>query len=150
LYGYYPSDEVARDRVLLTPAMEVITHVIHVKEVPAGFRIGYGHTYTAPSPRRIATLSIGYADGFNRCLSGGTGYVLLRGKRAPVVGRVCMDQIMVDVTEIPEISVGEEAVILGESGEEALWAEEFGALCHSFSYEVLCTFLPRVRRIYLP
>lgn len=147
MYGLYPSDEVDLERVKLTPAMEVISHVVHVKTVPAGFQIGYGHVYTAPSKRKIATVSIGYADGFNRCLTD-RGFVLIRGKRAPVVGRVCMDQIMVDVTDIPDVAVEDEAVVLGKSGEEEITAEELGALTYSFNYEVVCNFMPRVIRVY--
>lgn len=150
LYGLYPSEETEladRERVKLTPAMEVISHIIHVKEVPAGFKIGYGHIYEAPSPRRIATVSIGYADGYKRCLTN-KGYVLIRGKRAPVVGKVCMDQIMVDVTDIDGAEVGEHAVILGENGGERISAELLGGMCHSFNYEVVCNYMPRVTRVY--
>ncbi|MBQ7036317.1 MAG: alanine racemase [Clostridia bacterium] len=147
IYGLYPSDEMDTEKVKLTPAMEVISHVVFVKEVPKDFKIGYGHIYTAPEERRIATVSIGYADGYNRCMTG-CGYVLIRGKKAPVVGKVCMDQIMVDVTDIPDVSVEDEAVILGRSGDETITAEDLGALCHSFNYEVVCNFMPRVARIY--
>jgi alanine racemase len=148
MYGMYPSDEVDTSKVLLEPAMEVISHVIHIKTVPTGFQIGYGHTYTAPSPRRIATVSIGYADGFNRCLSEG-GYVLIGGEKAPLVGRVCMDQIMVDISDCKnEICVGDPVVVIGESKGVRLSAEEFGQMGHSFHYEAVCTFLPRVHRIY--
>ncbi len=146
IYGLYPSEEVEK-RIPLRPAMQIVSHVVHVKCVPAGFQIGYGHTYTAPKERRVATVSIGYADGFNRCLSS-RGYVLIRGKRAKVLGRVCMDQIMVDVTEIEGVSVEDEAVILGHSGGEQISAEELGALTYSFNYEVVCNFMPRVTRVY--
>lgn len=147
LYGLYPSDEVATDRISLKPAMEVVSHVIHVKDVEAGIGIGYGHTYVTSEKRRIATVCIGYADGFNRAFSN-KGYVLIHGKKAPVTGRVCMDQIMVDVTDIDGVSVGDHAVILGTSGDEKITAEELGAMCDSFNYEVVCTFLPRVIRVY--
>lgn len=147
LYGLYPSDEVKKDKVKLTPAMEVVSHVIHVKTVPQGFKIGYGHIYEAPSERTIATVCIGYADGYKRCLTG-VGYVLIHGKKAPIVGKVCMDQIMVDVTDIPEAKVGDHAVIMGKSCEEVLSAETLGEMCHSFNYEVVCNFMPRVTRIY--
>lgn len=147
LYGLYPSDEMDTEKIKLTPAMEVISHVVFVKTVPKGFKIGYGHIYTAPDERRVATVSIGYADGYRRSLTG-CGYVLIRGKRAPVVGKVCMDQIMVDVTDIPDVSVEDEAVILGKSGNEEISAETLGALCHSFNYEVVCDFMPRVARVY--
>lgn len=147
LYGLFPSDEVDSSKVSLTPAMEVISHVIHVKDIEKGTGVGYGQVYVAPQKRRIATVAIGYADGFKRCLAG-KGYVLINGRKAPLAGKVCMDQIMVDVTDIPDVKVGDKAVIIGKSGNEEITAEELGALCHSFSYEVICTFMPRVNRVY--
>ncbi|MBR2615201.1 MAG: alanine racemase [Clostridia bacterium] len=148
LYGHYPSDEVDKSRAVLCPAMTVCSHVSFVKRVPAGTPISYGHTYVADSERVLATVSIGYADGFPRSFSGGVGSVLIRGKRCRVVGRVCMDQIIVDATDLPEISVGDLVTVLGRDGKEEISAEEFGALSHSFPYEVLCSFMPRVTRIY--
>lgn len=147
MYGLYPSEEMDREKIRLRPAMKVVSQVIHLKTVPAGTKIGYGHTYTAPAEQRIATVSIGYADGFNRCLSN-TGVVLIRGKRVPVVGRVCMDQVMVDVTDLEEVQVGDPVVILGKSGQEEITAEELGAMSYSFNYEVVCNFMPRVKRLY--
>lgn len=147
LYGIYPSDEVDRSQVELTPAMEVFSHVIHVKEIEAGTGVGYGQIYTATEKRKIATVAIGYADGFNRCLTDG-GYILINGRRAPLVGKVCMDQIMVDVTDIDGISVGDKAVILGRSGDEEITADDFGSMANSFAYEVICTFMPRIKRVY--
>ena len=147
LYGLYPSDEVDKSKVKLTPAMEVFSHVIHVKEIEAGTGVGYGQIYTAPEKRKIATVSIGYADGFNRCLTDG-GYILINGRRAPIVGKVCMDQIMVDITDIDNVSVGDKAVILGRSGDEEITADDFGRMANSFAYEVICTFMPRIKRVY--
>lgn len=147
LYGLYPSDEVASDKFSLIPAMEVISHVVHVNDVPAGFKIGYGHTYEAPSARRIATVCIGYADGYNRCFTG-IGYVLINGKKAPVVGRVCMDHLMVDVTDIDGVKVDTPVVILGEDQGAKITAEQLGEMSHSFNYEVICNFMPRVTRCY--
>lgn len=146
LYGLYPSEEVSRE-LALQPAMEVASHVVHVKTVEAGYKIGYGHTYTAPTRQRIATVSIGYADGYNRSYTG-VGYVLIRGKKAPVVGRVCMDLIMVDVTDIPDTCVNDLAVILGHSGDAVLSAEELANMIGTINYEVICTLMPRVKRIY--
>ncbi len=147
LYGLYPSEEMDREKIKLLPAMEVVSHVIHVKTIPAGYKVGYGHIYEAPSERKIATVSIGYADGYNRCFTD-KGYVLIKGKKAPVVGRVCMDLMMVDVTDIEEVTVGEHATILGENGGTRITAEELGEMSHSFNYEVICTFMQRVPRIY--
>ena len=148
LYGLHPSYDLVPDGFELRPAMEVVSHVIHTKTVPEGTPIGYGHIYKAPSERRIGTVSIGYTDGFNRNLTG-KGWVLIRGKKAPLVGKVCMDQIMVDITDIPDAAVGDDAVILGKSGEEEISAEKLGSLSDSFHYEVICTYLPRVGRVYL-
>jgi alanine racemase len=146
LYGMYPSDEVEK-KIPLKPAMEVMSRVVHIKTVPAGTKIGYGHIYTAPCEKKIATISIGYADGFNRSLTE-KGYVLIHGKKAPLVGKVCMDLIMVDASAIPEVQVGDLVTVLGKNGDLEITAETLGALCHSFCYEVVCTFMPRVRRIY--
>lgn len=146
LYGIFPSDEVKHELDLI-PAMEVISHVIHVKEIMPGTGVGYGQIYTATEKRKIATVSIGYADGFNRCLTG-EGYVLIKGKKAPLVGKVCMDQIMVDITDIEDVNVGDRVIILGKSGDEEITAEDFGKMANSFAYEVICTFMPRIKRIY--
>ena len=147
LYGLFPSDEVDQSRLKLQRAMQVISHVIHVKTVEKGTAIGYGRVYIAPEQRKIATVCIGYADGYNRAFTG-KGYVLINGKKAPVVGKVCMDQIMVDVSDIENVKVGDEAVILGRSGSEEITAEELGAMVSSFGYEVICNFMPRVTRVY--
>ena len=146
LYGMYPSDEVEK-KLDLSPAMEVISHIIRVNEIDEGVGVGYNHNYVAKEKRRIATVCIGYADGYNRSFSN-KGIVLINGKRASVVGKVCMDQIMVDVTDIPDAKVGGSVVIMGRSGNEFLSAEELGELSGSFNYEVICTLMPRVTRVY--
>ncbi len=147
LYGLYPSDEVVKEKVALKPAMEVISRIIHIKDVEAGEGIGYGHAYVTPEKRRIATVCIGYADGYSRAFSN-NGVVLVGGKRAPVVGRVCMDQIMIDITGIDTASVGDRVVIMGEDKGGKITAEELGEMCGSFNYEMICTFMPRVNKIY--
>ncbi len=148
LYGLYPSDEVNKSKVHLRPAMQVFSHVIHVKTVEPGTAIGYGRAYIAPDRRRIATVSIGYADGFNRAFTG-CGSVLVGGIEAPVVGKVCMDQIMVDVTGAGDVKPGDEVVILGTDGVHTLTADGIGAKIGSFGYEVICNFMPRVHRVYV-
>ena len=147
LYGLYPSDEVMTEKVELKPAMEVISRIIHIKDVEAGEGIGYGHAYVTPEKRRIATVCIGYADGYNRAFSN-KGVVLVGGRRANVVGRVCMDQIMIDITGIDDASVGDRVVIMGEEKGGKITAEELGEMCGSFNYEMICTFMPRVNKIY--
>lgn len=146
LYGMYPSDEVEK-KLRLSPAMEVISHVIRVNEIEAGVGVGYNHLFIAEKKITVATVCIGYADGYNRSFSN-KGIVLVNGKRARVIGKVCMDQIMVDVTDIPDVRVGDSVVIMGRSGDEFLSAEELGELSGSFNYEVICTLMPRVTRIY--
>ena len=147
LYGLYPSDEVNRKTVKLRPAMQVFSHVIHVKTVEAGTAIGYGRAYIAPDRRKIATVSIGYADGFNRAFTG-CGSVLIGGKECPVTGKVCMDQIMVDVTGVENVKPGDRVVVLGTDGDLTLTADEIGARIGTIGYEVICNFMPRVHRIY--
>jgi alanine racemase len=147
LYGLWPSEEVARDIISLKPVMSLKSHISFVKELPEGRRISYGGTYVTPSARRIATIPVGYADGYARGLSN-KGYVLIRGHKAPICGRVCMDQFMVDVTEIPGACSGDEVTLLGEDGELRITMEELGALSGRFNYEFACLITPRVPRIY--
>ena len=147
MYGLYPSDEMNREDVVLKPAMEIVSHVVHIKTVPAGTQIGYGHIYTAPSQRKIATVSVGYADGYNRCLTG-VGYVLINGQKAPIVGKVCMDQIMVDITDVSNVVIGNHVILMGKSGQEEISADALGAMVNSFNYEVACNWMPRVKRVY--
>ncbi len=146
IYGINPMDYPTEDAGLI-PAMEVKTHVIHLHQVEEGEGISYGHTYVAKEKRKIATLSVGYADGFRRVLSN-KGYVLIRGEKAYVTGKVCMDLVMVDVTDIGGVSVGDEAVIIGKSGKREISANDYGKMYGSFAYEALCTFSPRAKKIY--
>lgn len=148
LYGLYPSGEVKKERVALKAAMELKSHIVHVKEIPAGTQVSYGGLYTAPEPRRIATIPVGYGDGYPRSLSD-RGCVLIAGKRAPIRGRVCMDQFMVDVTEIPEASPGMEVTLFGTDGGEILSMDELAELSGRFNYEFACDISGRVPRIYL-
>lgn len=143
MYGMFP-DECVDDKTLdLRPAMRIISHVIHVKTVPEGSGVSYGHTYRADRPTRIATVCIGYADGYSRALSN-KGRVLINGKSAPIIGRVCMDQLMVDITDIDGVKVGDEAVVLGRDGEAQITAEELAALTDTINYETVCAFQKRV------
>ena len=147
-YGLYPSEEVQKDRLNLIPAMEWKAHVIHVKDVVAGVSVGYGATYTTSRPvTRIATVSVGYADGYPRALSG-KGSVLIHGKRAPILGRVCMDQMMVDVTEIPDVKVEDVVTLVGRDGNAFISMEEIADPAMRFNYEMVCSVGKRVPRIY--
>ncbi len=143
LYGLYPDECVRDGSVELKPAMKIISHVIHVKEVPERSGVSYGHTYFTNKKTKIATVCIGYADGYSRPLSN-KGRVLINGEYAPVIGRVCMDQLMVDVTDLSNVSVGDEVVVLGKSGDNEITAEEIASLTNTINYEVVCQFQKRV------
>ena len=143
LYGLYPDECVNDGSVKLQRAMRVVSHVVHVKEVPAGSGVSYGHTYFTKEKTRIATVCIGYADGYSRSLSN-VGRVLINGEYAPVIGRVCMDQLMVDVTGLTNVKVGDEVTVLGKDGENEITAEELAELTNTINYEVVCQFQKRV------
>lgn len=144
LYGYPPCSDFKEK---LKPVMELKTKIIFVKHVPRGYSISYGRTFVTKRDSLIATIPIGYADGMNRLLSN-RGEVLIRGKRAPIVGRVCMDLTMVDVTEIPGVKVGDEVSIIGKQGRECISALEIAERIGTISYEVLCSISSRVPRRY--
>ena len=147
LYGMYPSSEVERDKILLKPAMELKSHIAYIKEVEPGVEISYGGTFTTEKVTRVATIPVGYADGYSRGLSN-KGSVLIRGKRAKILGKVCMDQFMVDVTEIPEAEELEEVTLLGKDGTDCITMEELGELSGRFNYEFACCISKRVPRVY--
>ena len=132
----------------LAPVMELKSHITYVKDVPAGAAISYGGTYVADKKRRVATIPVGYADGYPRQLSN-KGWVLIHGKKAPILGRVCMDQFMADVTEIDNVKKGDEVTLLGRDGDEFISIEEMGDLCGRFSYEFACDISSRVPRVYI-
>lgn len=148
LYGAYPSDEVKKENLSLSPAMSIKTHVSYVKDVNEGDSISYGRKYTAPSKRRIATIPVGYADGFIRAYSKG-GKVLVRGEYAPIVGRICMDQFMVDVTDIDGVEVNDEVVLMGRQGDKEITADFIASVLDTINYEVFCTLSKRVPRQYI-
>ncbi len=148
IYGIPPSHEVMAERVSLKPAMCVKARVAHVKRVPAGTGISYGITYVVPADTEVATIPAGYADGYNRLLSS-RGQVLLRGQRVPVIGRVCMDQFMVDVGGVPGVEPGEEVVLMGRQDKEEVSAWEIAEKIGTIAYEVLCMVSARVPRYYI-
>jgi alanine racemase len=147
LYGLYPSEEVNKKAVVLRPALSLKSHIIYLKELDAGYGISYGHTYITKERTKIATIPVGYGDGYQRNLSN-KGYVLIRGQRAPIVGRVCMDQFMVDVTQIEGVSEGDEVTLIGTDGEENIAVEELAALAGTFNYEFVCDLGKRIPRVY--
>lgn len=148
LYGAYPSDEVIKENLDLRPVMSIKTHVSFVKEVEKGDCISYGRTYTAPDKRKIATIPVGYADGFIRAYAK-EGKVLIKGKFAPIVGRICMDQFMVDVTDIDDVKINDEVVLMGTQGENSITADDIAKALNTINYEVFCTLSKRVPRQYI-
>ena len=146
-YGLYPSEEVNPGLLDLRPALRWETRVAHLKTLEPGREVGYGGTYTTTRPTRVATLPVGYADGYRRNLSG-RFYVLIRGKKAPILGRICMDQMMVDVTDIPGVEMDDVVVLVGRDGEEAITVEQIAARGDSFNYEFVCGISRRVPRVY--
>ena len=147
IYGIYPSDEVDRNLMPMKPAMSLISHICYIKKVPAGTSISYGGTFVTERESRIATIPVGYGDGYPRSLSN-KGSVLIRGRRAPIVGRVCMDQFMVDVTEI-EAEEFDRVTLLGQDGKDAVTTDELGRLSGRFPYELVCDISKRVPRVYV-
>ena len=148
LYGLWPSDEVDKEHIDLQPLLSLKSHVVHVKELEPGRIISYGGTFEVEHPMRIATVPVGYADGYPRSLSN-KGYVLIHGKRAAICGRVCMDQMMVDVTEIADVCPGDEVTIIGRDGAECITLEELGDLSGRFNYEFACDLNKRIPRVYV-
>lgn len=146
LYGLYPADTV--DKSLdLKPALSWKSRVLTLKDVPKGWSISYGRTYVAPAKKRIAIIPVGYADGFNRHLSN-TGHIIIRGRKVPVIGLVCMDQFMVDVDHIPDVSIGDEVVLIGKQGNEEITADDLARQLGTINYEIICGITDRVPRVY--
>lgn len=149
LYGLYPSKEVQTEQVVLKPALSLISHVVMVKDVAAGTGISYGSTYITPRQERIATIPVGYGDGYPRALSN-CGYVLIHGKKAPIRGRICMDQFMVDVSEILDVEIGDPVTLVGCDGSEKISVEELCEIIgNTFNYEFICDLGKRIPRVHL-
>lgn len=147
LYGMWPSDEVHKERLTLKPVMSLKSRIVFLKELDQGRTISYGATYTVKEPMKVATIPVGYGDGYPRSLSN-KGYVLIRGEKAPICGRICMDQFMVDVTHIADVAEGDEVVLVGDSGSETITMEELGELSGRFNYEFACDLGKRIPRVY--
>ena len=144
----YPSDDVDQNAVSLRPALCLVSHVSFVKEVGKGTSISYGGTYITEKKMKIATIPVGYGDGYPRSLSN-KGYVLIHGKKARILGRVCMDQFMVDVTEIPDVAFMDEVILIGRDQEEQIQVEDLAELSGRFNYEFVCCLSKRIPRVYL-
>lgn len=148
LYGYYPSDEVDKKKVTLKPVMSLKASVVNIKEVPVNTPISYGRKFYTKRTSKIATLPFGYADGFTRLLFGKAS-VIVNGKFAPVVGRICMDQCMVDITDCGDVNVGDEVIVMGEKNGIRNTADDIAKILGTISYEILCGVSKRVPRVYI-
>ena len=147
LYGLWPSEEVDKTKISLKPVMSLRSRVAYVKELLPGRQISYGGTFTVKKKMSVATVPVGYGDGYARGLSN-KGWVLIKGQKAPICGRVCMDQCMVDVTDIPGVKIGDTVTLLGKDADEEITMEQLGELSGRFNYEFACLITPRVPRIY--
>lgn len=148
MYGLYPSEEMNREKTVLTPALGMKSHVVFVKDIEAGTKISYGGTFTADKDMKVATIPVGYGDGYRRSLSN-RGYVLIKGQRANILGRICMDQFMVDVTDIEGVKKGDEVTLIGKDGAEEISVEKMAELAgDTFNYEIVCDLGKRIPRIF--
>ena len=147
IYGMYPSEEVNKDRLKLTPAMEIISYISFIKTLEKGVEIGYGGTYTTKRETKVATIPVGYADGYPRSLSN-KGCILINGQRAPIIGRICMDQFMVDVTDIEDVHENDKVTLIGHDKDGYISIEEMADLSGSFNYEFVCDIGKRVPKVY--
>ena len=148
LYGCYPSDEVDVNGLAIKPVMSVKANIVHLKDVPADFSVGYGRKYISERPSKIATLALGYADGYPRPYSQ-FAKVLVNGCVAPIAGNICMDQCMVDVTDVPDVKVGDEVIIMGTDGKNTILADDIATATGTISYEIVCAFGQRLPKVYV-
>lgn len=148
LYGLWPSDEVCREEITLKPALSLYSTIVYIKDVKSGTTVSYGGTFVAKKDMKIATIPVGYGDGYPRSLSG-KGYVLINGKKAPILGRVCMDQFMVDVTHIDNVKMGDKVTLIGSDRGGNITVEELGTLADKFNYEFVCGLSKRIPRIFI-
>lgn len=148
LYGCYPSYEVDRDQLDIKPVMSIKANIIYLKKIPAGYSISYGRKFTTKRESLIATLTLGYADGYPRYLSG-KGRVIINGVYAPIVGNICMDQCMVDVTDVPGVCLGSEVIVMGSQGDLSITADEIAEKTRTINYEIVCGFGQRLPKVYV-
>ena len=148
LYGCYPSDEVDINRLAIKPVMSVKANIVHLKDVPTGFSVGYGRKFIAERPSKIATLALGYADGYPRPYSQ-QAKVLVNGCVAPIAGNICMDQCKVDVTDVPDVKVGDEVIVMGTDGKNTILADDIAKATGTISYEIVCAFGQRLPKVYV-
>ena len=148
LYGCYPSDEVDVNQLSLKPVMSVKANIVHLKAVPAGFSVGYGRKYISQKPSKIATIALGYADGYPRPYSA-QAKVIVNGVIAPIAGNICMDQCMIDVTDVPDVKVGDEVIVMGTDGKNTILADDIAKATGTINYEITCAFGQRLPKVYV-
>ncbi len=148
LYGLWPSDEVSKKEISLKPALSLYSTIVYIKEIEEGTPVSYGGRFVADKKMKVATIPVGYGDGYPRSLSG-KGYVLINGKKAPILGRVCMDQFMVDVTHIEDVKMGDKVTLIGNDMAECITVEELGELADKFNYEFVCGLSKRIPRTFV-
>ena len=148
LYGCYPSNEVNRNELSIKPVMSIKANIIHLKDVPKNFSVGYGRKYISEKPSKIATLALGYADGYPRPYSK-DAKVIINGVFAPIAGNICMDQVMVDVTDVPNVALGDEAIIMGTDGINTILADDIAEKTGTINYEIVCAFGQRLPKVYI-
>lgn len=148
LYGCYPSHEVDKHELELKPVMSVKANIVHLKDVPVGFSTGYGRKFISERPSKIATLALGYADGYPRPYSQ-FAKVIINGVFAPIAGNICMDQCMVDVTDVPNVKIGDEVIIVGSDGKNTILADDIADATGTINYEITCAFGQRLPKVYV-
>ena len=148
LYGCYPSNEVDINELSIKPVMSIKANIIHIKDVPENFSVGYGRKYISEKPSKIATLALGYADGYPRPYSK-YAKVIINGVFAPVAGNICMDQVMVDVTDVPNVKLGDEAIIIGSDGKNTILADDIAEKTGTINYEITCAFGQRLPKVFI-
>ncbi len=148
LYGCYPSDEVDKNQLAIKPVMSVKANIVHLKDVPSGFSVGYGRKFISERPSKIATITLGYADGYPRPYSA-QAKVLVNGCVAPIAGNICMDQCMIDVTDVPDVKVGDEVIIMGTDGVNTILADDIAKATGTINYEIVCAFGQRLPKVYV-
>ena len=148
LYGCYPSDEVDKNQLSLKPVMSIKANIVHLKDVPENFSVGYGRKYISEKPARIATLALGYADGYPRPYSA-QAKVIVNGVVCPVAGNICMDQCMVDVSQVPNVKVGDEVIVMGSDGVNSITADDIANATGTINYEICCAFGQRLPKVYV-
>lgn len=148
LYGLYPSEDVSHTAVKLRPSLSLKSNVVYIKDIEAGEQVSYGGIYTAKSRRRIATVPVGYGDGYPRALSN-VGRVLINGVYAPIIGRVCMDMFIIDVTDIEGVTIGDLVTLIGQDGDKSITVEEIAKHRETINYEIICQLGKRIPRVYI-